>query len=164
MSKKITSLQKLPIEEIEESKTEDDLGIDLLIDDEPIEAIAPTKSKPPKEPKPRPPRTPKQIEVFEKAKLKRMENVKMKNEIRAEEELKKKKEQEDLIVRKAIAIKKRELKKKAILDEIEEDDTPIEKIREIAKKVSIAQPHTPPPATIPPPPLTYATKYRFVKI
>ena len=43
----------------------------------------------------------------------------------------------DKIVKKAIAIKKRQIKKEAILDEIEDDDTPIEKVKEIMKKTRI---------------------------
>ena len=43
----------------------------------------------------------------------------------------------DKIIKKAIAIKKRQIKKEAILDEIEDDDTPIEKVKEIMKKTRI---------------------------
>ena len=41
---------------------------------------------------------------------------------------------EDKIVKKAISIKKKQIKKEAILDEISDDETPIQKIKEIAKK------------------------------
>ena len=43
----------------------------------------------------------------------------------------------DKIIKKAIAIKKRQIKKEAILDEIEDDDTPIEKVKKIMKKTRI---------------------------
>ena len=39
------------------------------------------------------------------------------------------------IVKKAISIKKRQIKKEAALDEISDDETPIQKIKEIAKKI-----------------------------
>lgn len=156
---KLTSLHSKKTEIIEE-KEEETLGDELLlVDDEPIEK--PAKAQP--QPKPKPERTAKQIETFEKAKLKRLANIEIQKQIKAQEEQKKKKEQEDLIVKKAIAIKKREMKKKAILEEIEDDDTPIEKIREIVKQDKISKAvATPPPP--PPPPLTFAQKYRFVKI
>ena len=41
---------------------------------------------------------------------------------------------EDKVVKKAISIKKKQIKKEAILDEISDDETPIQKIKEIAKK------------------------------
>ena len=41
---------------------------------------------------------------------------------------------EDKIVKKAISIKKKQIKKEAVLDEISDDETPIQKIKEIAKK------------------------------
>lgn len=44
-----------------------------------------------------------------------------------------KKELESKIVKKAISIKKKQIKKEAILDEISDDDTPIEEIKEIVK-------------------------------
>ena len=39
------------------------------------------------------------------------------------------------IVKKAISIKKRQIKKEAALDEISDDETPIQKIKQIAKKI-----------------------------
>ncbi len=41
---------------------------------------------------------------------------------------------EQKVVRKAISIKKKQIKKKALLEEISDDETPIQKIKEIAKK------------------------------
>ena len=41
---------------------------------------------------------------------------------------------EDKVVKKAISIKKKQIKKEQILDEISDDETPMEKIKEIAKK------------------------------
>jgi len=44
------------------------------------------------------------------------------------------KEYQDSLVKKAISIKKKQIKKKAELEEISDDDTPIEEIRKIAKQ------------------------------
>jgi hypothetical protein len=41
---------------------------------------------------------------------------------------------EQKIVKKAISIKKKQIKKEAVLDEISDDETPIEAIKQIAKK------------------------------
>jgi hypothetical protein len=79
------------------------------------------------------PRTQKQLEAFEKAK-----QIRDANALKRKEEQKKKEDEERKIieaklVKKAISIKKKEIKKQALLDEISDDDTPIEKIKEIAK-------------------------------
>jgi hypothetical protein len=44
------------------------------------------------------------------------------------------KEYQDTLVKKAISIKKKQIKKKAELDEISDDDTPVEEIRKIVKQ------------------------------
>lgn len=49
--------------------------------------------------------------------------------------LEEKKKKEELILKKAMSIRKKQIKEQAILDEISDDDTPIEEIKEIAKKV-----------------------------
>ena len=41
---------------------------------------------------------------------------------------------EEKVIRKAVSIKKKEIKRQAILDDISDDDTPMEKIKEIATK------------------------------
>ena len=41
---------------------------------------------------------------------------------------------EQKIVKKAVSIKKKQIKKEALLEEISDDETPIQKIKEIAKK------------------------------
>ena len=99
------------------------------------------------------PRTEKQIAVFERAKETarvNAENRKIVAELRA-------KEQQELtdkkIVEKAIAIKKREIKRQAILDSVDDDDTPLEEIKKIvslpAKKQIIKDVALPPPVTLP---------------
>lgn len=47
------------------------------------------------------------------------------------------KDYQDSLVRKAISIKKKQIKKQAELDEISEDETPIEEIRKIVKKAPV---------------------------
>lgn len=72
----------------------------------------------------------KRLELSAKKKLEEQE---IENEIqRRVEEYRK--QIEDRIVKKAVSIKKKEIKKHAILDEISDDDTPIEKVKEIIKK------------------------------
>jgi hypothetical protein len=81
------------------------------------------------------PRTAKQLEAFEKAKAIRDANaLKRKEEAKrlAEEE---RKIIEEKLVKKAISIKKKQIKKQAVLEEISDDETPIEKVKEIAEKI-----------------------------
>ena len=49
------------------------------------------------------------------------------------------KEYQDSLVKKAISIKKKEIKKKIELEEISDDDTPIEEIRKITKRLPAKQ-------------------------
>ena len=67
-----------------------------------------------------------------------------------EKKLLAKKQVEDKIVRKAISIKKKAIKKEIILDEISDDDTPIEEIKKIVKRQQPnRQVNQPPIAQIP---------------
>jgi hypothetical protein len=76
-------------------------------------------------------RTPKQLEAFERAKAIRDANtLKRKEEARLRDAAEKKMI-EDKLVKKAISLKKKQIKKQAVLDEISDDDTPIEKIKEL---------------------------------
>jgi len=50
---------------------------------------------------------------------------------------------EQKVVRKAISIKKKQIKKEALLEEISDDETPIQKIKEIAKKKNHPAPQPP---------------------
>ena len=59
---------------------------------------------------------------------------------------------EQKIVKKAISIKKKQIKKEAVLDDISDDETPMEKIKQIAK-------HT---KKYPGPPVDDKPKYIFV--
>ena len=50
---------------------------------------------------------------------------------------------EQKIVKKAVSIKKKQIKKEALLEEISDDETPMEKIKEIAKKKNHPAPQPP---------------------
>ncbi len=61
-----------------------------------------------------------------------------------EKKLEQKKALEQKIVKKAISIKKKVIKKQEVLDEISDDETPLEKIK-IPKKKEVIQPTPPQP-------------------
>lgn len=92
-------------------------------------------------PKPKRDRTQKQIEAFNKC----IETKKKKAADRAAEAKRlaeyDKKALEEKVVKKAISIKKKQIKKQSALDEISDDDTPIEKVKEVAKTIKpVAKP------------------------
>lgn len=78
------------------------------------------------------PRTEKQIEAFKKAQAKRDEN-------RAISKENTKKALEEKVIQKAISIKKSQVRKLQVLDQISDDETPIEEIKKIQRAM------TPPP-------------------
>lgn len=87
-------------------------------------------------PKPRKERTQKQIEAFNRC----IETKKKKAAERAAEAKRlaeyDKKALEEKVIKKAISIKKKQIKKQSALDEIsDDDDTPIEKVKEVAKPI-----------------------------
>jgi len=85
--------------------------------------------------KAKPPRSAAQIAAFKKVQAKRDEN---RVQRLVEKKLKEKADQEELeakLVKKAVSIKKKQIKKQAVLDEISDDDTPIEAIRAVQKAV-----------------------------
>ena len=90
--------------------------------------------------KPKKKLTEKQLEVLKKGQQKRDENARMRAELRARQEADEQKLKEEKIVKKAIAIKKKQIKKNAVLDEISDDETPLEKIKEIAVQAKPAPP------------------------
>jgi hypothetical protein len=100
--------------------------------------------------KPKKKLTEKQLEALKKGQQTRDENARKRKEeaMRIAEEEKKKLEAK--IVRKAISIKKKEIKKQSALDEISDDETPIQKIKEVVKQGTnekercFASPTTPP--------------------
>ena len=90
----------------------------------------------PKRPyKPRPPKTAAQLEAFKKAVATRNANAKRRKDAADELLAQSKKETEDKVVRKAISIKKKQLKAQIALEEISSDDEPIEVIKQKVKKV-----------------------------
>lgn len=89
--------------------------------------------------KPKRKATPAQIEKgrqnLEKGRLIKAELDKKKREEAECIALEEKKLKEEKLIKKAIAVKKKQLKKQAILDEIsDDDDTPIQKIKEMVTK------------------------------
>ncbi len=81
------------------------------------------------------PRTEAQMKAFEKAKEKARLNAEKR---KAEREAKAKEEQkaiEEKLVKKAISLKKKQIKQQAILDQIEDDDTPLPEIEKIVKEL-----------------------------
>ena len=92
------------------------------------EVVAPIKVK--KE------RTQKQKDAFERCILKKKECASKRNEDAKRLAAFDKAALEEKVIKKAISIKKKQIKKQSALDEISDDDTPIEKVKEIAKKVA----------------------------
>lgn len=127
------------------------------IEEEPVPVIKPKAKRIPSE---------KQLKVLEEArnklKLKTAEN-KVRKQIE-EEEIEKEVQRrfdeykvgiEAKLIKKAISVKKKQIKREAILDEISDDDTSIKSIKQIAKKAPVQQ--LPPPPKIEPVP-----KYIYV--
>ena len=100
----------------------------------------------------RPCKTEKQLESFKKAREKRQESILRRKQEIQEFENKAREELDNKIVSKAISIKKKMIKKNAELDEISDDDTPLEEVMKISKKskpvqkkVSISESDVKPP-------------------
>jgi predicted ribonuclease YlaK len=122
----LKELQELETEDVEEPE---DLGIQRGKED--IEVAQTTESIT----KVKKPRTEAQLKAFEKAR----ENARLNAEKRkAEREIKaleERKEVEEKLVKKAISIKKKQIKQQAVLDEISDDDTPLIEIQKIVKQL-----------------------------
>ena len=82
--------------------------------------------------KPKKKLTEKQLEALKKGQQTRDANAKKRREEAERKAEEDRKIMEAKIVKKAISIKKKEIKKQAALDEISDDDTPIQKIKEIS--------------------------------
>lgn len=106
-----------------------------------LEPVIPT---PKKERKKMPPKTAKQLEVMAKGREIMMENARKRRVQRAEEDIIAKEEKEEKIVKVALSIKRKQIKRESILDEVsgDEDDTPIQKPK---RRVTIREPPPPPP-------------------
>lgn len=99
------------------------------------------KKKEAAEPKPKRERTPAQIAAWEKCLANRQKNREDRKKIQDEDakllaEYKKQlaKKAESKVVKKAVGIKKKAIVREQDLDEISEDETPIEVVKEIIKK------------------------------
>ena len=79
-------------------------------------------------------RTEAQQKGWEKAVKVREENRKKRLEDKQKMEEEHKKKMEEIVVKKAISVKKKQIKKQAVLDEISDDETPIEDVKKIVKK------------------------------
>lgn len=148
----LQDLEDLETEKVEEVKSKPLQKIKIKKGEKPVMEDAAEESIP--TPKPKREKTAKQLEVFARAREKMMTNLKERKERQAQEELRLKKEIEAKIVSKAIAIKKKEIKRKAILESISDDETPIEEIKKLAMKVK--------PPVMELPPKTLFEKYRFI--
>lgn len=122
------------LQDLEETNTE---GMEEE-KDEPLQAVKGTIEEPiietKKAVKEKKPRTAKQIEAFEKARLTRERNALARKQMRDEEAIAIRKEVEDKLVKKAIAVKKKQIKQQAVLDEISDDDTPLAEVEKIATR------------------------------
>jgi len=143
--KDLQDLEKLEVEKIEEIK------------EKPLQKVKIKKGEKPETEnaviKPKRERTEKQLEAFAKAREKMVINLKARKEKEEQDAVIKKKEIEEKIVKKAVAIKKREIKQKAILDTISDDDTSMEDIKKIASKIKPLEPEKP---------KTFWEKYKFI--
>jgi hypothetical protein len=113
-------------------------------DDEEEEDTPPVIQKPKKvltdNQKPKKALTDKQKEALDKGKEKRKANVLVIREQKQKAEEEYKRATEEKIIKKAIAIKKKEIKKNALLDAVSDDETPIEEIKAIKKRQQKPQP------------------------
>jgi len=129
LSKKERLLKELKDLENDNLEEPEDLGIQRGKgdDDEVEKKETITKAKKP--------RTEAQMKAFEKAR----ENAKLNAEKRkAEREAKALEERkiiEEKLIKKAIAVKKKQIKKAAVLDEISDDETPLVEIEKIVKQL-----------------------------
>ena len=87
--------------------------------------------------------TEKQLEALKKGQQKRDENARLRKDEAEKKLAEEKLILEKKIVKKAISIKKKELKRQAALDEVSDDDTPVEKIKEVVAKAEAKIPVQP---------------------
>jgi hypothetical protein len=100
-----------------------------------LEAKTDTESLPEQIQKSKKPRTAKQIEAFEKARKIRDEKRAERKEVKQKVETEYKQQKEEKIVKKALAIKKKQILADKVLDEVsDDDDIPIEVVKKIMKK------------------------------
>jgi len=122
----LKELQELESEDVEEPE---DLGIQRGKED--IEVAQKTESIT----KVKKPRTEAQLKAFEKARENARLNAEKRKAERETKALEVRKEVEEKLVKKAISIKKKQIKQQAVLDEISDDDTPLVEIQKIVKQL-----------------------------
>ena len=134
MTKKKESIATLAILENEEP---------VLEEEETDDAIQAPKQEPkPILKKPRPPKSQKQLDAWQITKEKGIIATKLRKQLADEAKQIKKEEKEERIVKTAIVIKRKQIKRNKILDEVSDgEDEPPPKIR---KSVSIKEPEKPP--------------------
>ena len=106
-------------------------------DEEEEEEATPKKAPAKKE------RTEAQKLAFERCKKQREANAKKRMDDAKKLMEYEKKALEEKLIAKAVSLKKKQIKKQVILDEISDDDTPIEKVKEMAKKIKPVAPEKP---------------------
>ena len=112
---------------------------DVSSEEEQIE----TPVKPKRQYTPRPAKTEKQMEAFQKAIATRDANAKRRKEEADKMLAQSKKETEDKVVKKALSIKKKQIKAQLALEEISDDDEPIEVVKQKVKRVAERPPPKP---------------------
>ena len=142
MSEKPEEPQENEIEELNEPLEKQD-DLDDVPDDNSIEA--------PKEKKERRPKTQKQLDALHAGRSIMLKNAQVRREARAEADDIMKKRIEEKIVKKAVSIKKKQIMKEAVLDDISDEDIPAEVIQKIikikstpTKQVKVVEPPAPP--------------------
>lgn len=98
----------------------------------------PSETQP--ETKPKRPRTPKQIEAFKRAQEKNKVLAEQRRILRERAEVQAKEEAEKELIEKAIKVKKKQIKKMAVLQEFSDDDTPIEKLPRLKRPEPVSIP------------------------
>ena len=139
-------------------------------DDEPLQASKEIPQAPcelPKKEKPKRVLNEAQLEGMKKGRETLALRNAEKREQRLQEEAERKRQLEEKVVSKAISIKKKQLKQEIALDEISDDETPIEEIKQkvIAKKQtapSTPRVQTPAPTAPPPPPMKAKPTFIFM--
>ena len=96
-----------------------------------IEEEKPTEAPPVKVKKPR---SQAQIDAFVKVRAKRDENRVARLKTKEEEAVVKKDEIEQKIVKKAVSIRKKQIVREAVLDDISDEDIPVEIVKKLVKK------------------------------
>ena len=91
----------------------------------------------------------RQLKALHEGQEKLLRMTREKRELEKQQEEEDRKRREELIIKKALALKKKKIREEAILNNIRDDETPIEVIKTIAKKTNTKTKETLPPIPIP---------------